>query len=144
MTRNSAVKLLFIATSLLTGCARLPSDFASLSPCKKVEVYVIYLHDGGAPRIRARRIIADDGLPASDAIASQLNTVNDDNDKTELVMILQEMQVRGTNLQGTRAELALRDIVAQNMSKAELRELAEGTLTIIDQRSRTSVPSTEP
>jgi hypothetical protein len=142
MTKNNAVKLLFVAMSILTGCARLPRDFESLPPGKKVEAYVIYLRDGGAPRIRARQMIADDGQPASEAIASELKALKDDNDKTELVMILQEMQMRGTNLQGTRAQLMLRDIAARPTSPAHLREMAEATLTVIDQQSSSSTRRT--
>ena len=133
MTRS---RLLFVTLALLTAaaCTRLPRDFDALPPDRKVAVYVAYLKDGGVPRNNARGSIAADGRAAADAIATALGGSLDVENKTELVMILQQMHSGGVKLKGTRAYNALRHLQIEPASSPHLREMATGTIRLIETR----------
>jgi hypothetical protein len=122
----------FAALALTTACTRLPDGFESLPPARKVAAYVAYLEDGGRPRAYARESIVNDGMSAADAIATMLGRPIDDRNKEELVMLLEEIHVRGTNLRSSRAEAALRDLARRPTTVPALHEIAEATLQIID------------
>jgi hypothetical protein len=127
------VSFLFLAILLLAlGCTRLPEDFESLPVQRQVDTYVRYLENGGAPRLWARASIARHGAAAAGVIAAVLPRPIDDSYKTELLMILSEIQSAGTNLKGTPAESAIRALIQQPGASRDLREVAPQVLQIIE------------
>lgn len=135
MRRTTLLRMVtvLLLTSALS-CGSLPSNFGSLTLEEKIAAYKKHFQSFGRERPWARNWIAWHGWEAADLMADFLNGKQEGIPDTEVVNILEAIQLRGCSLRGTKAEQALRARIAREPADSLLHMYIQHTLELIEQK----------
>jgi hypothetical protein len=124
----------------LSACWHLPSDFPSLPLDQKVEAYATRFRRGGARNSRAEALIAGHGYAAAEAMAHYVLGQRGI-PPFVAINIIWDVQLRGCDLRGSRAEEALKRLEKMH-PQADEQTAAEAALEAISS-VRHSAPAAE-
>lgn len=123
--------LTLLVTLLLHGCGGLPEDFESLPLEEQVVAYEQHWARGGSRSRWARIHIAWHGWEAADLMSQYLTGERVGIPKSEAVLIIRQVQLRGCSLHGTAAENALQELLETDDPSSTARFVAVGALECI-------------
>jgi hypothetical protein len=108
--RHQGLVVLATATLVLSGCRGLPSNYDSLPLEQKVAAYEKHLRRGGHSLAEGRDHISLEGYPAAEVMTDYLEGKRKGFPASEALMIIWQVQTRGCDLAGTRAERAVEQL----------------------------------
>jgi hypothetical protein len=112
----------------LISCRELPGDFAALPLDKKIEAYA----RRGGRSFYAENLIAAHGYAAAEAMVPYITEEKHGILKINAIDIVWDVQSRGCDLRGSKAEKVLRQLIRDEGVRRDLRTAAEGTLESIE------------
>jgi len=116
----------------LVGCGpRLPGDFERLSLAQKIDAYEAVLDSSGIPLERARGGISMHGVPAAELMAQVVAGRETGLPRTEALVIIQYVQLRGCNLRATQIPNLLQQFVEGHPGSDAERRNAQYALDYI-------------
>jgi hypothetical protein len=133
MRSVSRIVLLFLIVGL--GCWGLPSDFAKFSLEEKVAAYEKHFRRGGARKIEAKKGISWHGAPAAEMMVPYILGEKSVIPPHEAISIVWDVQMRGCDLRGTRAEAAVQSALQAGKLDPSTALKAEDTLDAIREGS---------
>jgi hypothetical protein len=138
MTRCKTGLALVGLCSFLVACWGLPGDFNHLPLDEKVAVYEKRFRRGGASNISAENLIASHGFAAADAMVPYILGERGGIPPVIAVRIVWDVQERGCDLRGSRAERALRVLLQNPGALSNEKGAAEAALDSISKNHHAS------
>lgn len=142
---NSSFRCIVLATVCwsLTACWQLPRDFAELPLEEKVAAYSSRFVRGGGRSFYAEDLIAAHGYDAAEAMVPYITGGKKGILKFVAINIIWDVQSRGCDLRGSKAEQALKELRQTQGLQRDLSTAAEEALESIAM-SRHSDSSSKP
>lgn len=125
----------------LVACWKLPGDFAALPLDEKMEAYGRRFERGGGRSFYAEDLIVVHGYEAAEAMVPYITGEKEGILKIIAIDILWDVQSRGCDLRGSKAEKALRQLTKEQELRRDLSAAAEGALESIAMGRHTQASS---
>lgn len=131
MSRSSKLITLTLACWSLVACWKLPGDFAALPIDEKIEAYGRRFERGGGRSFYAEDLIVAHGYEAAEAMVPYITGENQGIMRLIAIDIVWDVQLKGCDLRGSKAEKALRMLTKEHGLRRDLRTAAEEALESI-------------